>query len=414
VSEDADAVVVGGGPSGLAAAVELRRLGITRVVVLEREMAAGGVPRHCHHTGFGLRDLRRCLTGPRYAARWVEHARRTGVDVRTETSATGWAGERTLEVTSPAGRYALSGRVVVLATGCRERPRPARLVPGDRPAGVLTTGALQQLVYLQGARVGHRAIVVGAEHVSFSAVLTLRHARCEVAAMVTSHPRHQTYGPLALAVAGMRGVPVITSATVSAIRGRRRVEGVEVSDVRSGATRTIACDTVVFTGDWIPDHELARAGGLAMDYATRGPRVDLGLRTSVPGVVAAGNLVHAAETGDVAALSGRHAAAAAAAYLARGSWPVQPPLVVRVAPPLVWISPNAIDAPTASAPHAAFLMRAATRVDTGAVEVRQGGRLLFRDRRRALVPNRSIRVSAAWVPRVDRDGGDVIFCVADA
>ncbi len=176
---DGPLVVVGGGPAGLAAAVELRRRGLGEVVVIEREGEPGGIPRHAQHQGFGLRDLRRVLSGPAYARRYAELARAAGVGAadRDDGHRLGFAARRALELslTGPAGRSTLPAAAVVLATGCRERPRSARLVPGARPAGVMTTGMLQQLVYLQGLPAGRRALVVGAEHVSFSAILTLAH-----------------------------------------------------------------------------------------------------------------------------------------------------------------------------------------------------------------------------------------------
>src|SRR5215213_8797855 len=172
---DGPVAIVGGGPAGLAAAVGLRRLGVAEVVVIERGREAGGIPRHARHQGFGLRDLRRPLSGPAYACRYAAMASEAGVELRTETMVTGWSPHGPLELTGPHGRETLEPAAVILATGCRERPRSARLVPGSRPEGVMTTGTLQQLVYLQGRRVGTRAVVVGAEHVSFSALLTLGH-----------------------------------------------------------------------------------------------------------------------------------------------------------------------------------------------------------------------------------------------
>ncbi len=400
-------VVVGGGPAGLAAAVELRRLGARQVVVVEREPVAGGVPRHCAHLGFGLRDLRRVLGGPAYARRWVELAARAGVDVRTEATVTGWGDATGLAVTSPRGIDALAADAVLLATGCRERPRAARLVPGDRPLGVFTTGALQQLVHLHGQRVGRRAVVVGAEHVSFSAVLSLAHAGADTAAMVTEHPAVQTYAPLAWLAAGRRGVPVRTGSRLTTIVGHRRVEGVEVTALATGAVEPIECDTVVFTGDWIPDHELARAGDLAMDPATRAPRVDEALRTSRRGVFAAGNLVHAAETADRAALGGRHAARAIAAFLASGVWPIVPPIPIACARPLRWASPSAVQPATAALPHDGFLLRVETFCGPGAVVARQNGRELWRARVGRLVPNRSVRVPVRWRDHPAADGGPV-------
>ena len=146
-------VVVGGGPSGLAAAIELRDLGISPVTVIEREREAGGIPRHSDHTGFGLRDLRTLLSGPTYAQRYRELAEK-GVEVVTETMVTDWEGPRRLKLTGPGGREEIEPPAVILATGCRERPRSARFVPGSRPAGVMTTSTLQQLVHLRGPEGG--------------------------------------------------------------------------------------------------------------------------------------------------------------------------------------------------------------------------------------------------------------------
>ena len=302
--------VVGGGPAGLAAAVDLTRRGVREVVVLEREGEAGGIPRHARHQGFGLRDLRRPLTGPAYARRWAELAREAGAEVLEETMVTGWApssetGPGALELTSPRGRSTLKPAAVVLATGCRERPRSARLVPGSRPAGVMTTGMLQQLVYMRGLPAGCRALVVGAEHVSFSAILTLAHGGAKTIALTTELPRHASIAAFRIGARLRYGVPVWTRTRVSAIRGRARVEEVEVTDLDTGRVRSVECDTVVFSADWIPDHELAVMVGAELDPATRGPAVDSALRSSRPGVFAAGNLLHGAEQADVAALSGR-------------------------------------------------------------------------------------------------------------
>jgi thioredoxin reductase len=395
-----DVVVVGGGPAGLAAAVELRRRGVDSVLVLDREAEAGGIPRHCAHTGFGLRDLHRVYTGPDYARAWARAALRAGVDVRTEATVTGWAGERGLSVTSPRGLSTVQADAVVLATGCRERPRPARLVPGDRPAGVLTTGLLQRLVHPTPAEpVGRRAVIVGAEHVSFSALLTLAEAGIEVAALVTDLPRHQTYEAFRTAAALRWRTPLLTCAQVTRIVGHGRVRAVEVTDLRFGATRSIDCDTVVFTGDWIPDNELSRHGGLAVDPATRGPVVDALQATSVPGVFAAGNLVHPAETADVAALGGRAAAGGVCCWLSGSDTGGTVP--IELSAPLRWITPQRL---VPGCPPQRFALRAADVTGAGRLEVRQDGRLLAARRVRRLVPNRAIRLGTEWAGRISTSG----------
>ena len=264
-------VVIGGGPSGLAAAIELRRLGISPVTVIEREREAGGIPRHSDHSGFGLRDLRKVLSGPRYAERYRQLAEQAGVEIVTGTMVTDWEGDRRLKLTGPRGREEIEPRAVVLATGCRERPRSARLVPGSRPAGVMTTATLQQLVHLQGRRVGRRAVIVGAEHVSFSAVATLAHGGASVAGLVTELPRHQSLMAFRAGAAVRYRAPVWSRTAVSAIHGSERVESVELTELDSGRKRTVECDLVIFTADWIPDHELAVMAGCELDRGRLGP-----------------------------------------------------------------------------------------------------------------------------------------------
>ncbi len=369
---DRTVIVVGGGPSGLSAAATMRNAGIGRVVVVERERQAGGIPRHTDHLGFAIRDLRRVMSGPRYASRLVDIAARSGVELLTETTVTDVSGTG---VTLADGT-AIHADSVVLATGVRERPRAARLVPGDRPAGVFTTGSIQQLTALHHRQVGRRAVIVGAEHVSFSAMSTLRHGGCETAAMVTSLPRHQTYAVLRMATATRYRVPIHTEVDVAEIVGRRRVEAVILTD-----GSRITCDTVVFTGDWIPDHELARRCGTGMDRVSRSPAISASFETSRPGVFAIGNLVHPAETADLCALDGRVVAPSVARWLMGGLWPhAVAPLAVE--PPIVWAAPTAVG----------VTLRVAEFV-TGRLQASVNETPVWTQRRQRFVPNRAIHIS---------------------
>ena len=324
----------------------------------------------------------------------------------------------------------MSARAVLLATGCRERPRSARLIPGDRPAGVMTTGELQQRVYARGERMAGRALVVGAEHVSFSAMVTLAHAGADVVALVTDLPRQQSYAAFALGALARWRVPVWTSTELRWVDGRDRLTAVDVADVRTGAVRRVECDTLVFTGDWIPDHELARTAGIAIDPGTRGPAVDTRLETSARNVFAAGNLVHAAETADIAAFDGVHAARHIAAALRDGeglaarpdSLPQEsgPPghrVPITVEAPLAWISPNAIrfmgsaDAAPVPPPQGRFLLRSQVFRRRAVLEVRQGDRILARERAR-LIPGRPVHLDATWLARVRTSDGPVLVALA--
>ena len=430
-----DVLVVGAGPAGLSAAVELRRLGVRSVVVADREAEPGGIPRHSWHTGYGLRDLHRLMAGPAYARALTGAAVAAGVSLRPGTTVTGWSAAPdgpgfAVTVVSARGPETVHAAAVLLATGCRERPRTARLIPGDRPAGVMTTGELQQRVYLGGERVPGRALVVGAEHVSFSAAVTLAHAGARVVALVTEQERQQSYAAFRLGAALRWRVPVWTWTAVRRVAGRGRLAGVDVADVRTGATRFVPCDTLVFSGDWIPDHELARMAGLVMDPGTRGPAVDTTLATSAAGVFAVGNLVHAAETADIAALSGRHAARhVAAALRARPTRPGRPGagqagagrsgagrVPVLAEAPLRWISPNAITAtagrPAVPPPLGRFVLRSLEFRQLARLEVRQDDRFLARSRPVRLIPGRPAHLGSGWLSRVDPAGGPVRVAVS--
>ena len=303
MSERVDVAVIGGGPAGLAAASELMALGAGSVLVVERETDAGGIPRHCGHQGFGARDMHRLMSGPRYAARWARTAERAGAQLVLGTQVTGWAGPGTLQLTGPGGRRELQAQAVVLATGCRERPRSARLIPGSRPMrGVMNTGTLQQLVHGAHERVGSRAVVVGAEHVSFSALMTLRHGGARAIAMTTELPRHQSFAAVRAGAGVLHRTRLLTSTSLSDIRGDERLRSVQVTDLASGKSETISCDVLVLSADWIPEHELAVLAGAELDRGTMGPSVDRLGRTSTRGLFAAGNVLHGAEPADFAAL----------------------------------------------------------------------------------------------------------------
>ncbi len=402
--------VVGAGPAGLSAAIELRKLGVEGVLLIERESVAGGIPRVSDHTGYGIRDLRKVMSGPAYAKRLVSEARDWRVDIRTATMVTEWVGDRSVLVTGPEGRLRVDARAVVLATGARERPRAARMIPGDRPAGVLTTGQLQNLVHgvANGASqsVGMRAVVVGAELVSWSAVLTLREAGCATVMMTTEHDRVESYAAFSVPGRALLRVPVSRRTRVTRIIGRQRVEAVEVTHIDTGRRRLVACDTVVLTGDWIPDNELARLRGLDIDSGSKSPLVDAGLRTSADGIFAAGNLLHPVDTADVAALDGRHVAMSVHDYLAGAR--VDSHAVRLVAGPgLAWIAPGLARVGGQRPPRGRVLMWPTEHRRLARVVVSQGDRTVAK---RTLPwpasPGRVLRVPWSVFGGLDPDGGD--------
>ncbi|MFF5859205.1 FAD-dependent oxidoreductase [Streptomyces sp. NPDC012751] len=403
-----DVLVVGAGPAGLAAAARLAAAGAGRVEVLERETRPGGVPRHCAHGGFGT--LTRPLTGPGYARLLTGAAERSGATLRTGVTALDWAPKGpVLTAVGPGGPETIAARAVVLATGARERPRPARLVPGTRPAGVYTTGELQQAVHLFGQHIGTRVVVAGAADVSYAAAGTVRAAGARVVALVTEHPRAQTGRARAQAARLRHGVPLLTGTTVTELLGQGRLSGVRVRH-RDGRTAVLPCDAVVFTGDFVPDHELARRGGVVLDAGTRGPATAGLGHTSRPGVFAAGDLLHAVEPAGTAAREGARAAGAVLDFLAGAPWP-EPGVPVVVSAPLRWIAPNRV---TPAAPPAGHVLRTGIPLSRPVLHVRQDGRLLHRERLGpgTALPDRTLSLGARWHDRVDPEGGPVRISTA--
>jgi hypothetical protein len=265
---------------------------------------------------------------------------------------------------------------------------------------VFTTGQLQQWVHQQKLPMGRRALIVGAEHVSYSAVLTLREAGVRTVALVTEHPRTQTFQAFDLLTRFGLRVPVWTGASVAGIYGRGQVDRVLIHG--PGTTvREVAVDTVVFTGDWIPDNELARLAGLSIDPGTLGPACDAGGATSVDGYFAAGNLVHPVETADMAARRAVTVGAAAAAWLRQpdGAPAGGGTVPVRAVPPLLWVSPNL--AGPGREPGEPVLVRSNDFLKQPRIQVTQGTAVLASYGLRRMIPNRSHRIPSDWQHLVD-------------
>lgn len=286
--------IIGAGPSGLSVATELRRLGVDEVIVLEREAAAGGIPRHCEHSPFGMREFRRLLSGPVYARRLVRRAIDHGVDLKLATSVIEINADAKLILSSDNGIEQLSAQRIVVCTGNREQTRAARLVSGSRPPGIVTTGALQVMTHLKKRIPFRRPVIIGTELVSFSALLTCRQFGIKPVAMIEPEPRITARGYAAL-LPLFFGTRLLTQTSLQAIHGQERVSAVDIRNAR-GAVEQIECDGVIFSGGFVAESGLTRVSHLDIDKASNAPLVDQFGRCSDPRFFACGNLLHPVDT----------------------------------------------------------------------------------------------------------------------
>ncbi len=371
-----DVAIVGAGPAGLAAATELKARGIRSVLVIERAAEAGGVPRHCGHPPFGMREFGRVLRGPDYAARLVARAEAAGAEILRKTDVLSADAGGMLLVTRSEGTAEIAAKRVLLATGVRETPRAARLIGGSRPQGVMTTGALQAMVYLNRQAPFRNPVIVGTELVSFSALLTCRHADIRPAAMIEPGDR-PTAWRVSLGLPLAMRVPVFLNTRVVAVEGRERVEAVVVADAKG--ERRLACDGVLFTGRFTPEASLVRMGHLAFDPASGGPVVDQYGRCSDPSYFAAGNLLRPVETAGWSWREGREVGAAVATDLTDGLPQAERTLTITPVAPVRYALPQTISLPIGRPALPALQLRVARAV-SGTLRLRLGSHTVWQRR----------------------------------
>jgi NADPH-dependent 2,4-dienoyl-CoA reductase/sulfur reductase-like enzyme len=381
-----DVLILGGGPAGLACARELRKLGVKQVTVLEREAELGGIPRHCGHTGYGFREFNKLYTGPDYAKRLADDA--SDADLRPRTTALKIEPGGLVRVTGPNGMEDLQAKAVLLAMGARETPRSARLISGTRPFGVMNTGALQQYVYLHGKCPFERPVVIGSELVSFSTLLTLKHAGIKPLAMIEEAPRIIARHPGEWVARFGFGVPVMTNTRLTRILGRERVEAIEVD--RGFGPERFECDGVILTGKFRPESALLAASHIEIDPGSSGPAIDGYFRCSDHTYFAAGNLLRGIETAGQCWREGQAAARIIAATLLGKLAPPAASVPVQAAGALSYVYPQRLTAADPIDPELLFFGRA--RAATKGALVLRGDDTVIWSRKVDVLPERRI----AW------------------
>ena len=317
-----DILIIGAGPAGLAAAISAKEKGIDSLLVLEREKDAGGILRQCIHNGFGLHRFKEELTGPEYAQRDIDKAAEMGIEIECSTTVLSVSPDHTVTcVSSSRGLQIIHAKAIVLAMGCRERPRGALCTPGTRCAGIYSAGTAQRFVNLEGLMPGKRVVILGSGDIGLIMARRMTLQGAKVLACVEIMPYSSGLNRNIVQCIQDYDIPLYLSHTVTDIRGRERLEGVTVSEVDEkrnpipGTEIEFDCDTLLLSCGLIPENELSLGAGVEISPATSGAVVNESFETSVPGIFACGNVLHVHDLVDHVSNESFKAGAAAAAYV---------------------------------------------------------------------------------------------------
>ncbi len=317
-----DVVIIGGGPAGLAAAARLWEKGVRDILILEREHFLGGILRQCIHDGFGLTRFGETLSGPEYAARFIDQVTEMGIPYITDTTVIDISEDRKVTASSRGGILEIQAGAVVLTMGCRERTRGAISIPGQRPAGVLTAGVAQSYINLQNKMVGREAVILGSGDIGMIMARRMTLEGAHVQAVFEVQPYASGLPRNIEQCLNDYNIPLYLSHTVTDIKGEERLEAVVVSQVDEwmqpipGTEREYACDTLILSVGLIPENELSLAAGVRLDERSKGAVVDEHHQTSVPGIFAAGNVLQVHDLVDFVSMEAESLADSVARYLA--------------------------------------------------------------------------------------------------
>ncbi len=317
-----DIAVIGGGPAGLAAAIEAKKNGADKILIIDRDIELGGILQQCVHNGFGLHIFQEELTGPEYAERFINDLKNLGIDYKLDTMVLGITEDRVVSmVNSTDGLVSIKAKAVILAMGCRERSRGAINIPGTRPSGIFTAGTAQRFVNKEGYMVGRKVVILGSGDVGMIMArrLTLEGAQVQVVAEVLPYP-----GGLIRNIVQCLDdydIPLLLSHTITDIKGKDRIEGVTIAEIDEnrkpikGTEQHYECDTLLLSVGLIPENELSKGIGVKLDPVTGGPVVNESMETTVKGIFACGNVVHVHDLVDYVTEESRKAGRNAARFV---------------------------------------------------------------------------------------------------
>jgi NADPH-dependent 2,4-dienoyl-CoA reductase/sulfur reductase-like enzyme len=317
-----DIVVIGGGPAGLAAAIEARKSGVKRILMLERDRELGGILQQCIHNGFGLHIFKEEHTGPEYAERFIKELIGMGIEYKLDTIVLEVSNSKVITaMNSIDGIFHIQANAIILAMGCRERTRGSIRIPGTRPAGVLTAGTAQRFVNIEGYMIGKRIVILGSGDIGLIMARRLTLEGADVLAVAELMPYSGGLTRNIVQCLVDFNIPLYLSHTVVNIEGHDRVEAVTIAEVDKsfkpikGTEKRFECDTLLLSVGLIPENELSKSAGIELDSVTGGPIVNESMETSVEGIFACGNVVHVHDLVDWVTEESRRAGRSAAKYI---------------------------------------------------------------------------------------------------